>query len=87
MSGFISVSNLRKELSDREKDERFKSTVAINLFCIGNTLQSIIYKIMALEEKVTLLEYTVLRNFVIVGLSLILLRVREIDPIEALPRE
>ena len=42
-------------------------------------MQSIIYKMLALEGKVTLLEYTLLRNFAMALLAIFLLYVREVD--------
>lgn len=54
---------------------------------IGNTIQSIIYKMLALEHKITLLEYMVLRNFAIVLIAIVGLIVKNIEPFEALPSE
>lgn len=61
--------------------------MAINLFCLGNAVQSIIYKVLALEGKVTLLEYTLLRNFAMALLAIILLYVREVDFGNSLPKD
>ena len=61
-------------------DERWISILTINLFVIGNTIQSIIYKILALEHKITLMEYTLLRNLAILVIAIFVLIVKNIEP-------
>jgi len=68
------------------RDKRLTSIVAINLFCIGNTVQSILYKLLAAEGKITLLEYTLFRNLAILSIAFVLLRVKGLDPISILPK-
>ena len=54
---------------------------------IGNTIQSIIYKILALEHKITLMEYTLLRNLAILVIAIVVLIVKNIEPFEAVPSD
>ena len=68
-------------------DERWISILTINLFVIGNTIQSIIYKILALEHKITLMEYTLLRNLAILVIALVVLIGKNIEPFEAVPAD
>ena len=68
-------------------DERWISILMINLFVIGNTIQSIIYKILALEHKITLMEYTLLRNLAILVIALVVLIGKNIEPFEAVPSD
>ena len=68
-------------------DERWISILTINLFVIGNTIQSIIYKILALEHKITLMEYTLLRNLAILVIAIVVLIVKNIEPFEAVPSD
>ena len=50
-------------------------------------MQSIIYKTLALEHKITLLEYMVLRNLAIMIIAIVGLIIKNIEPFEALPSE
>lgn len=68
-------------------DERWISILTINFFVIGNTIQSIIYKILALEHKITLMEYTLLRNLAILVIALVVLIGKNIEPFEAVPAD
>ena len=68
-------------------DERWISILMINLFVIGNTIQSIIYKILALEHKITLMEYTLLRNLAILVIALVVIIGKNIEPFEAVPSD
>ena len=61
--------------------------MAINLYVIGNTIKSIIYKILALESKITLSQYTLLSYLSVLILAFIALRVKNIEPFTTLPTE
>lgn len=49
-------------------------------------MQSVIYKTLAVQHKVTLLEYTVLRNFAIILISTVIHTRRDIDPLISVPQ-
>ena len=53
----------------------------MNIFCLANTLQCILYKFMS-ERGVDLLEYTLFRNLTIMALSLALLYLQRRDPVK-----
>lgn len=59
----------------------------MNLYCVFNTVQSVIYKLLVLQQKVTLLEYVVIRNLVVVLFSIALLTTMHIDPWITLPSD
>ena len=60
--------------------------MAINGFVIGATFQSVIYKVLALEDKIGLWDWTLLRNLLILILAMIGLAIKRINPFKAVPR-
>ena len=63
-------------------DGQTKAVIMINIYCLANTLQCVLYKIMS-ERGVDLMEYTWFRNATILGMALTLLFLQERDPIAA----
>ena len=62
------------------------SIIAINLYCIGNTVQAVFYKTLATQNKITLLEYTILRTLFKLLIAMILLGLQGgLDPFTSLP--
>ena len=49
-----------------------KAVVMMNIFCLANTAQCVLYKIMT-ERGVDLMEYTLFRNLTIMAISIGLL--------------
>lgn len=68
-------------------DSKWFSIVAVNFWILGTTIQQIVYKTLASERKVTLSEYTLLRNMVILLMAIAGLLVKGIEPFDALPRD
>ena len=54
----------------------------MNIYCIANTLQCVLYKIMS-ERGVDLLEYTFFRNLTIMIMVMIILWLQNRDPVQA----
>lgn len=54
----------------------------MNIYCIANTGQCILYKILS-TRGIDLLEYTLFRNLTIMSIVIVLLIVQKRDPIEA----
>ena len=55
----------------------------MNLFCLANTGQCVLYKILDERHVASLLEYTLFRNLMIMGISLILVMCQGRNPITA----
>lgn len=65
------------------QDGQTKAVIMMNLFCLANTGQCVLYKILDERHVASLLEYTLFRNLMIMGLSLILLMCQGRNPISA----
>ena len=56
----------------KHQDGQTKAVVMMNIYCIANTLQCVLYKIMS-ERGVDLLEYTFFRNATILIMAMAIL--------------
>ena len=54
----------------------------MNIACLANTMQCVLYKIMNEQQDIDLFEYTWFRNATILALVLVLLYLQERNPIE-----
>ena len=68
---------------EKETDGQTKAVLMMNLYCLANTLQCVLYKIMAERGVVDLMEYTWFRNATILALALTLLILQARDPVAA----
>ena len=59
----------------------------MNFFCIGTVVQTVTYKKLAMANVLTLLEYTIVRSFTMILLSLFFLLSHGDDPMQALPSD
>ena len=64
----------------KHKNSQTKAVIMMNIFCLANTIQCVLYKIMS-ERGVSLLEYTLFRNLTIMGICCILLYLQDRNPL------
>ena len=69
-------------VEEKEMDAQTKGVLMINFYCIANTAQCVLYKIMS-TRGVDLLEYTLFRNLTIIAIAIFLLIRQRRDPVQA----
>ena len=67
---------------EKHEDGQTKAVVMMNIYCLANTLQCVLYKIMS-ERGVDLMEYTWFRNATILSMVLVILYLQARNPVEA----
>lgn len=65
---------------ESQSNDQTLAVVMMNLYCVANTGQCILYKILS-SRGVDLLEYTLFRNLTIMAFVVVLLIVQHRDPV------
>lgn len=84
-SGTVEVATTTGEapvVKEKEMESQTKGVLMINFYCIANTAQCVLYKIMS-TRGVDLLEYTLFRNLTIIAIAIFLLVRQRRDPVQA----
>ena len=67
--------------AEKHKDAQTYAVVMMNIYCVANTTQCILYKFMSEKGTIDLLEYTFFRNVTIMVLCIALLKLQSRDPV------